>query len=227
MRARQRHLNPSSAGAIVALDSRFISGLNDGDAVSSWNGRSGTSNNATQSNPTQCPLYRVNVQGGQPVVRFDGSNDRLVTPSINLAQPWTTICLTFPRQFRFGGFNSFFEGTNGNGVLIALSTFSRLAVFAGAQVNHGTTITLNSWYVATGSANGNSSYVVLNSAGKVTGAASTGALGGAMTLGSNWSATAFYDNDVALALTFNTTLADPLRRRFEHAAALSFKIACS
>jgi len=79
MRARQRHLNPKAAGATLVLDARYIDGVSDGSGVSSWSDRSGNGYNATQATGANQPLYKVNVQGGQPGLLFDGINDSLAT----------------------------------------------------------------------------------------------------------------------------------------------------
>jgi hypothetical protein len=79
MRARQRHINPKAAGANLVLDSRYITGLSDGTGVSTWSDISGNGYDATQATAANQPLFKVNVQGGQPGLLFDGSNDSLAT----------------------------------------------------------------------------------------------------------------------------------------------------
>lgn len=50
--------------------------LNNDDPVSTWPDLSGNYNDATASGSLR-PLYKTNIIGGQPVVRFDGSDDVL------------------------------------------------------------------------------------------------------------------------------------------------------
>lgn len=50
--------------------------LNDNDPVSTWPDSSGNNNDATASGSLR-PLYKTSILGGQPVVRFDGSDDVL------------------------------------------------------------------------------------------------------------------------------------------------------
>ena len=76
MHRRARHLNPGSAGASLALDSRFITGLSDGDPVSTWADRTANGNNATQT-LTLRPTYQTNAVNGNASVEFDGVNDYL------------------------------------------------------------------------------------------------------------------------------------------------------
>lgn len=54
-----------------------ITGLNDGDALTTWLDSSGNGNSASQSTVANKPLYKTAIQNGLPVVRFDGSNDFL------------------------------------------------------------------------------------------------------------------------------------------------------
>jgi len=61
----------------MALDARRITGLADGAGVSTWSDLSGNANDATQGTSGNRPAYTLNAQGGQPTVRFDGSNDYL------------------------------------------------------------------------------------------------------------------------------------------------------
>jgi hypothetical protein len=49
--------------------------LSDTNAVATWPDLSGNSNDITEA--TNRPTYRTNIQNSLPVVRFDGTNDRL------------------------------------------------------------------------------------------------------------------------------------------------------
>lgn len=85
MRARHRHFNPRDIGPTMVLDSRYMTGTN-GVAVDSWKNRANSSNNAT-STGTQRPIFETNSLNGNSGVKFDGINDLL---------DWTGI------QMRFG-----------------------------------------------------------------------------------------------------------------------------
>ncbi len=56
--------------------------LSDADPVSSWLDSSGNGYTATQATGINQPLYKTAILNGLPVVRFDGSNDKLTTASI-------------------------------------------------------------------------------------------------------------------------------------------------
>jgi len=57
-----------------------ITGLVDGDPVSTWADGSGNGKNATQTG-TARPTYKTNILNGLPVLRLDGSNDCMETAS--------------------------------------------------------------------------------------------------------------------------------------------------
>jgi hypothetical protein len=217
MSRRQRHLNARHAGANVVLDARYA----PSGAVETWLDRSSNSNNATQSEPDRRPTAMT--EGGRSFVRFDGVDDRMATPPLNQAQPWSVVALTYPRRLS-SGFFSFADGSNGNALLIGSS---RLQLFAGSALNHATTILVNQWYLCSGVANGANSVVVLNGAGRIAGNPGAGALGGALRLGANWNLAIHQDNDTAAVTVFPFALSDSLRRRIEQSIALSFKIPTS
>lgn len=72
----------SVAGLVLWLEADVLTGLVDGDPVATWPDRSGGGLDAAQAVGGNRPAYRTGVIGGLPVVRFDGVNDFLLTPSI-------------------------------------------------------------------------------------------------------------------------------------------------
>lgn len=67
----------SISGLDLWLAADEITGLSDGDPVTSWADLSSAGNDATES--TYPPTYRAGVLNGLPVVEFDATNDRLGT----------------------------------------------------------------------------------------------------------------------------------------------------
>lgn len=57
-------------------------GLADGVAISSWTDLSGLGNHAVQATGANQPLLKTGILGVMDIVRFDGVNDVLVTPSM-------------------------------------------------------------------------------------------------------------------------------------------------
>jgi hypothetical protein len=67
------------SGLQLWLKADAITGLSDGDPVASWVDSSGNSRPAAQSTAGYRPLYKTSILNSNPVVRFDGSDDFLVT----------------------------------------------------------------------------------------------------------------------------------------------------
>jgi hypothetical protein len=70
----------SIASLQLWLDASQITGLNDGDAVTTWADLSGNGNDATQATGSKKPTYQTNELNGRPVVRFDGVDDWVESP---------------------------------------------------------------------------------------------------------------------------------------------------
>lgn len=64
-------------GLVLWLRGDGITGLSDGDPVATWSDESGEGNDAAQGTAAFRPLYKVAIQNGLAVVRFDGVNDLL------------------------------------------------------------------------------------------------------------------------------------------------------
>jgi len=65
----------SISGCILWLRANGIIGLGDGDSIATWSDESGNGHDATEA--TNQPTYETNELNGLPVVRFNGSNDKL------------------------------------------------------------------------------------------------------------------------------------------------------
>jgi hypothetical protein len=74
MGRRVRHLNPRDLGAVRCYEAPFLSGFTDAAQVATWTDRCGAAN-AVQATSENQPTFRTAQFGGQPVVRFDGTND--------------------------------------------------------------------------------------------------------------------------------------------------------
>lgn len=226
MRARQRHLKPKSIGAFIALDSRYIN-QSDNTAVSSWADISGNSNNADQANATNQPTFQTAELGGNGVVRFDGSNDFLETPTITKNQPYTCFIVNYQRQLKGGGFGACFEDTGlGCAPFIGPFTGDKHAMYAGANLV-GPAASLNVWYIGGYVFNGSSSKISINGGTATTGNAGSTNINSKFRVALNWQGLQYYDNDTAIAMVCEGNFSDALRKRCEHSAAYSFKLACS
>jgi len=68
------------------LKADAITGLNDGDGVTTWSDQSGQGFNASQTDATRKPIFKTNIINSQPIIRFDGSNDYLDVGTIRSTQ---------------------------------------------------------------------------------------------------------------------------------------------
>jgi len=226
MRARQRHLKPKSIGAFIALDSRYIN-QGDNTVVSSWNDISGNSNNATQTLPTLQPLFRTNILSGNGVVRFDGANNYLQSPTITKTQPYTSFVISFPRTY-IGGYNSFFEDTSGGctSLIAPQLGVSKHDMYAGTEL-FSINSTLNTWFLGSYVFNTTNSKITINGGNTGTGNAGSLNLNGIFILGKNSNLSRPYNNDTAFAMVCESAFSDSLRKKVEKSAAYSFKLTCS
>ncbi len=72
------------------LKADAITGLNDGDSITTWSDSSGNSNDATQSTGSKKPVYKTSQVNSQPVIRCDGTDDILST-STNSNLAFTSV----------------------------------------------------------------------------------------------------------------------------------------
>ena len=242
MRARHRHFNPKAAGADLVLDARYIN-QSDNTAVSTWADRSGNGRDATQATGASQPTFQTAEQGGNGVVRFDGSNDFLQGTPVAEGQAAATWLLVAKESA--GGQGAFFsQGVNNqfsNDVLFAVS-----GAVGGTfwQVNNGTDGSYISpresvFFVQSiafnGSLTGAARLVCLvNGSNTVTSTSytppTTTASGGTnYRIGSylSFPSTWFLNGDVAFVTVIPSALSTALRKRLEHSSAYSFKLACN
>lgn len=63
------------SGLAAWWDADQITGLTDNQAVAQWNDMSGNARHLVQATGTKQPSYQTNEVNGQPIVRFDGTDD--------------------------------------------------------------------------------------------------------------------------------------------------------
>jgi hypothetical protein len=238
MHRRARHLNPGSAGAVLALDSRFITGLSDGSLVSTWVDRSGQGNNATQAQGGgNQPSYKTQQQGGNAVVAFNGTGNWMGISLSNTTNEAFILIVSNSNTFvQFGGRVSF-HGASGNDYddvryfAISHGSASPLKYRVDRIVNIFEPNTTSA--IATTIFNG-SSCTLYQGGNLSSSSTSTGSTGffswSASTLGARYVSGArsyFGQNDMMQVIVINQSKTNALRKRIEHSAAFAFKIACS
>lgn len=102
----------SSAGTLQTVGG--VAAVADDDPVGEWADQSVTDNNATQATSDNRPLLKLNITGGQSILRFDGSNDSLLlnTPSGMVSASMTVFAV------------GRLANTSGNKMLIAVRSSS-------------------------------------------------------------------------------------------------------
>lgn len=79
--------SPPASGKVYHFDASILTDA-DGTALATWTNQ-GSEGNLTQGGGTLQPLVKTNILNGNRIVRFDGSNDWMVTPTITaLPQPF-------------------------------------------------------------------------------------------------------------------------------------------
>lgn len=255
MRARQRHWNTVSAGAVSSLDGRFLSGLNNNDTMSEWTPRSGSTLTPAQATSGNRPQYRTSSINSLPGVYFDDGGtassgkfftvDTSVTTNNvscvfvanktanNSRSTYSRICLLWNSANSaqsigdFGSTNSITVATFGYGAYGGVVP-NAINVFRNTTAPVQRPYTTNTSTVGTTLLNGD--LIELSTNGSVTtGTTST------TSLNSNrfriGAAPALVDGNmlghIAHVSIFYTSLSRSLLRRCERSIALAFKIACS
>ena len=231
MRARHRHFNARDAGAVFVVDSRYITGLSDGNAVTTWSDRSRNSNDATQATAANQPTYHTAEQGGQPLVKFDGSDDSMATAAVvtTVTDNWTLFSVAktisgsrvhfsngndngYAQTHRGGGINNSYGGLYGG--VSWLAADSSLAA------------RLDEWIIMSmRRESGNLRFWGNGIIGSLSALTNPSTPSGATWLGAD--SNGRQNCEISTAAVINVSINESLKKRLEHAAAYSFKIACS
>lgn len=246
---RVRHLNPGNSGADLAIDSRFIKGLNDGDSVSTWSDRTRNLNNLTQSG-TNRPVYKKNIIGGNPVVRFSSANTQFMAAASSsimdyeFNNPWTVIVIGsatnmatsnffFAKELSNSTFAGWYSAVGGSSPTNTTVVILQNASGNFAEVAGSTILTNNIFYIMGFSNNGSSNAAGLNTYinskletqnnqhDNLSGSIKQGAT---FTIGSRNAGGVPMNGDISYLAIFPSLLPNSLRRRFDQSAAYSFRI---
>lgn len=241
MSRRQRFLNPKAAGARAAYDARYITGVADNTALSTWNDIAG-SNTLTQSGGAR-PLYRSLGYNNFPVVRFDGTDDQIVSAgsfgsnNVISGNPAISFVVTYYKYNNTTKGNVFGWGavspTAGGCCGIYDDGSIRAVAFAGGNNFNFTAAAADTWYVFrykkpagninTGDSSRNGVNVNVSSS-----SITPNINGGSSLVIGNWAnygVANFFQGDVASLCIANVEWNTSLSKRIEQAAATSFKIA--
>ena len=131
---------------IVWLDADRITGLSNGDDLTSWSDVSGNSNDFSESS-TFSPTYQTNVLNGFPVARFGKTNNRIRDPDISdfPTTEITAIFVNLNNGESNDGHLSYASSANNNDFLIFNS--SNLQFFRGSSTSSGVSSNDNNWHI--------------------------------------------------------------------------------
>lgn len=227
---RVRHLNPASAGALLAVDARFITGLANDDPVVTWNGRTGTAINPTQADNAMRPLYRVNQQGGLPAVFFVNSSLSNLGFSATASSAALTLICTLKKTANPAALAYLLTGGSFGPIVDAPVVSAGMAInntgdggdtrgATSATGDLGTTFHVATWKVSQLFKDGVQTAYILT--GTVT------ATGAFTLIGGRTSGVVNFDGYVGSMSLWLTSLSDALRRRFEQSNGYIWRLPVS
>ena len=166
-----------------------------GDLVSQWNDLSSSGWNLTEA--TNKPKYFANVIGSNPVVRFDGINQKLQNAIASLNQPMTVFivgrAIALATDKRIVSF--------GSNAIPLFTRASNFTLYAGSEFNGATRDTNNHIWM---SIINNTASTLKTDASVSTGTIGTNSMAGIQLA---WdTTTAYYNCDIAEILIFNSSL---------------------
>jgi len=238
---RCRHMNPVHAGALMAIDARFLAGAH-GSVVSTWANRGSATYDMTQSDNTLRPLLQTgsNGIGGQHAVDFDGTDDRMVGASDSLNN-CTVISAFRVTSTHTAARTIFAKGSTTNidrdiNVYVGDATYSFVCqrVTGGVTAHNAvaSTLTANTAYVGISTTSASALTSSFNNRTETSTATVTSSSDAVWSIGARLSTNAyglFFTERIGSVAVWNTTLpsTSALRKRCAHAAAYSFRIPCS
>lgn len=251
MHRRSRHLNPKDAGAFLALDSRFISGVSDGSSISSWTSRTG-SNDVSQATSGNQPVYKTNVYSGQPSVRFTKSSLQhmrtgngpfgttsniwlLAVASVN--NTTGTATYSYHAVLNHGDFATYagttseiiFENKSRKWASTAASGSTPSSVIDSANQSQNVASVATSQCAASSAINLNVNGVSIGNGSNLPGNINN--ISTPVGIGARGTGTVTQDDaldgDIGQVIYAASSFSSSLTKRLRHSAAYSFKIACS
>lgn len=220
------------------LDARFLTGLSDGGAVTTWTSRTGT-NSPTQGTAGARPTYKTAIRAGCPVVRFDGG-DTLISGSFSSAPSFTCLTVFSASSNGFVYERGTSAAVSGDHFLYTTNGACSFASGAAYPTNSSGRNIGNNWgigsvwrvvtQVCDGTHAGNEVFINgvastnANQSGE-TGNPGTSTYSLALHVGSRAGSSLFLTGDIAALVLVSPILPAPMRRRLAQGMALTFKIA--
>ena len=212
----------STASNILWLKTDVITGLNDGDAVTTWSDNSGNGYNLTQSTAAYKPTYETGEINGKPIIRFNSSStdDYLIrNPFAGFATTQITAIVVNKNNGESNdGIMSYASTANDNNFLFYNS--ASVNIYRNGNVNTSTLMNDNNFHIGSARWNTTGGATRYHKDGTQTysGVLSTGASitsGGSLVLaqeqdavGGSFDASQAHTGDYAEVILYNTFLND-------------------
>lgn len=110
--------DPTSVSGLIGWWKADALTLNDGDAVGSWTDSSGAGNALVQATAGKKPLYKTKILNGMPVVRFDGTDDVLVSAGGMTGTPKHAFAVAKYAAATFANYDGLFTGVSAQADLV-------------------------------------------------------------------------------------------------------------
>lgn len=196
----------SIAGLQLWLDASQITGLNDGDAVSTWTDASGNGYSATQGTASARPIYKTGILNSRPVVRFDAVDDTMSngTFAVNQANTWFAVVRTTGGN---GSYRFVFDAAAGSTrqALIYTVGTTKWTIYAGALADESSTTASSTWRSIQAIFNGASSSLIVGGT-TTTVNPGTDNLANGYILGTGGGGTYIFGGDIAELGCYNSAL---------------------
>jgi hypothetical protein len=188
----------------------------DGSAVARWEDQSGSGYHVTQATLASRPVLKTGIRNSKNAIRFDGSNDALVSANIVENNLSAMTCFVVSYVAGFGGNNlgRYFDRSNRR-IWLANGTRSTNQLYAHnvsglEQLAHETalsSIATGNWYLSSGRWDGGTSYLT-NVSQRINRSASTRGNSQTFELASVANTTFIIGNRTDLLRAFNGDIAE-------------------
>jgi hypothetical protein len=188
----------------------------DGATVARWEDQSGSGYHVTQATPANRPVLKTGIRNSKNAIRFDGSDDALVSASIveNNLSAMTCFVVAYIEGFGGSSLGRYFSRGNQR-IWITNGTRSTNQLYVHAvsdlsQLGHETalsSIAISNWYLSSGRWDGGTSYLT-NVSQRLNRSASTRGNSQSFDLASVANTTYVIGNRTDLLRTFNGDIAE-------------------
>ena len=239
MRARQRHFVARDAGAQMTMDARYIA-QSDNTAVTTWSNRGSSTYDMAQATATRKPTFRDGTNGlnGLPTVSFDGGD---FLDGINSTLSTYSIVAVASRSASGANPEAVFNrGSTGGSqyqadILMYYSPDTSKADLQRSNNSSFPTASVSSVsvgsHVLSGSYDATNLKLRVDLGTEASGGSVSSAANGPWSIGvsrQNASFFFYFKSKISLVAVWSgTVISGSLSKRVSHAAAYSFKIACS